>query len=49
MKERKTGYKSDFEKKRVQWIFEHSTSYQLLCCIDNEVLRNSLLHQIAPQ
>ncbi len=27
-------------KKRVQWLIEHSTSHQLLWCIDSFVLRN---------
>jgi len=32
-------------KKRVQWLFEHSASYQLLCWVDSLVLRNPLLRQ----
>ena len=32
-------------KKRVQWLIEHSTSYQLLCWVDNLVLRNPLLRK----
>jgi hypothetical protein len=32
-------------KKRVQWLIEHSTSYQLLCWVDSLVLRNPLLRQ----
>jgi len=32
-------------KKRVQWLFEHSTSYQLLCWAESLVLRNPLLRQ----
>ena len=32
-------------KKRVQWLTEHSTSYQLLCWVDSFVLRNPLLRQ----
>jgi len=32
-------------KKRVQWIIEHSTSYQLLWWVDSLVLRNPLLRQ----
>ena len=32
-------------KKRVQWLIEHSTSYQALCCVDSLVLRNPLLRQ----
>jgi hypothetical protein len=30
-------------KKRVQWIIEHSTSYQLLCWVDSLDLRNRQL------
>lgn len=30
---------------RVQWLIEHSTSHQLLWCIDNLVLRNPPLRQ----
>jgi len=32
-------------KKRVQWVIEHSTSYQLLCWVDSFVLQNPLLRQ----
>jgi len=32
-------------KKRVQWLNEHSTSYEILCWIDSLVLRNPLLRQ----
>ena len=32
-------------KKRVQWLNEHSTSYQILCWFDTLVLRNPLLRQ----
>jgi len=32
-------------KKRVQWLIEHSTSYQILCWVDSFVLRNPLLRQ----
>ena len=32
-------------KKRVQWLNEHSTSYQVLCWVDNLVFRNPLLRQ----
>ncbi len=31
---------SGFAKKRVKWLIEHSTSHQLLWCIDSFVLRN---------
>ena len=40
-----TGGKSGFAKKRVQWLIEHSTSHQLLWCIDSFVLRNPPLRQ----
>ena len=42
---RTTGYNSGFAKKRVQWLFEHSTSHQLLWCIDSFVLQNPPLRQ----
>ena len=32
-------------KKRVQWLNEHSTSYQILCWVDSLVLRKPLLRQ----
>jgi len=32
-------------KKRVLWLIEHSTSYQLLCWFDSLVLRNPLLRK----
>ena len=32
-------------KKRVQWLNEHSTSYQILWWVDSLVLRNPLLRQ----
>lgn len=32
-------------KKRVQWLIEHSTSYQIICWVDSLVLRNPLLRQ----
>jgi hypothetical protein len=38
---------SGFAKKRVQWLIEHSTSHQLLWCIDSLVLRNPLLRKAA--
>ena len=40
-------HNSGFAKKRVQWLIEHSTSYQLLCYIDSLVLRNPLLRKAA--
>ena len=33
-------HNSGFAKKRVQWLIEHSTSYQHLWFIDSLVLRN---------
>ncbi len=30
---------------RVQWLIEHSTSHQLLWCIDSFVIRNPPLRQ----
>jgi hypothetical protein len=30
---------------RLKWLIEHSTSHQLLWCIDSFVLRNPLLRQ----
>jgi len=32
-------------KKRVQWLIEHSASYQLLYWVESFVLRNPLLRQ----
>ena len=32
---------------RVKWLVEHSTSHQLLWCIDSFVLRNPLLRKAA--
>jgi hypothetical protein len=32
---------------RVSWLIEHSTSYQILWCIDSFVLRNPPLRQAA--
>jgi len=43
---RPTG-NSGFAKKRVQWLIEHSTSHQLLWCIDSFELRNPLLRKAA--
>ena len=53
---RTTDRKTDEEKEalggnrrlaqwRVSWLFEHSTSHQLLWCIDSFVLRNPPLRQ----
>jgi hypothetical protein len=44
---RRQAGNSGFAKKRVQWLIEHSTSHQLLWCIDNFELRNPLLRQAA--
>ncbi len=45
MTERKSAYNRRLAKKRVQWLIEHSTSYQILCWVDSLVLRNPLLRQ----
>jgi hypothetical protein len=42
-----TGGNRRLAKKRVQWLIEHSTSYQNLCWVDSLVLRNPL-HRQAP-
>ena len=33
-------------KKLVQWLIEHSTSYQLMCWVESLVLPNPLLRQV---
>ena len=38
---------SGFKKLAVQWLIEHSTSYQHLCWVDSLVLRNPLLRKAA--
>ncbi len=43
--ERITAHNSGFKKLAVQWLIEHSTSHQLLWCIDIFVLRNPPLRQ----
>jgi len=40
-------HNNGFAKKRVQWLIEHTTSHQLLWCIDSLVLRNPLLRKAA--
>ena len=45
--ERNTAGNSGFAKKRVQWLIEHSTSYQHLWFIESLVLRNPLLRKAA--
>jgi len=45
MTERKTTHNMRLAKKRVQLLFEHSTSYKLLCWVDSFVFRNPLLRQ----
>jgi hypothetical protein len=42
---RKPGYNRRLAQWRVKWLIEHSTSHQLLWCIDNFVLRNPPLRQ----
>jgi hypothetical protein len=39
------GAKRRFAQWQVPWLIEHSTSHQLLWCIDSLVLRNPLLRQ----
>ena len=43
--DRRPAGNSGFAKKRVQWLIEHSTSHQILWCIDSFVLRNPLLRK----
>jgi len=45
--DRRPAGNSGFAKKRVQWLIEHSTSYQHLWFIDSLVLRNPLLRKAA--
>jgi hypothetical protein len=45
MTERTTTGNRRLAKKRVQWLIEHSTSYQLLYWVDSLVLRTPLLRQ----
>ena len=45
--DRRPAGNSGLAKKRVQWLIEHSASYQLLWYIDSLVLRNPLLRQAA--
>ena len=42
---RKPGYNRRLAQWRVTWLIEHSTSHQLLWCIDSFVLRNPPLRQ----
>jgi len=44
-RENSTGHNRRLAKKRVQWLIEHSASYQHLCWVDSLVLRNPLLRQ----
>jgi len=41
----KTPYNKRLAQRRVKWLIEHSTSHQLLWCIDSFVLRNPPLRQ----
>jgi hypothetical protein len=45
--DRRAACNSGFAKKRVQWLIEHSTSHQLLWCVDSFELRNPLLRKAA--
>ncbi len=40
-----TSHNTGLAKVAVQWLIEHSTSYQILCWVDSLVLRNPLLRQ----
>ena len=40
-----TPYNRRLAQWRVKWLIEHSTSHQLLWCIDSLVLRNPPLRQ----
>ena len=42
---RNTGANRRLAQWRVTWLIEHSTSHQLLWCIDSFVLRNPPLRQ----
>jgi hypothetical protein len=42
---RTPGHNRRLAQWRVTWLFEHSTSHQLLWCIDSLVLRNPPLRQ----
>ena len=43
--ERRTGANRRLAQWRVKWLIEHSTSHQLLWCIDSFLLRNPPLRQ----
>jgi hypothetical protein len=43
--DRRPACNTGFAKKRVQWLIEHSTSYQNLWYVDSSVLRNPLLRK----
>ena len=45
--EGKTAYNRRLAQWRVTWLIEHSTSHQLLWCIDSFVLRYTPLRQAA--
>jgi len=44
-RKRTTGYNRRLAQWRVTWLIEHSTSHQLLWCIDSLELRNPPLRQ----
>ena len=44
-RERRPGANMRLAQWRVKWLIEHSTSHQLLWCIDSCVLRNPPLRQ----
>ncbi|MFB5946410.1 hypothetical protein [Albibacterium profundi] len=43
--DRKAAHNRRLAQWRVTWLIEHSTSHQLLWCIDSFVLRNPPLRQ----
>jgi len=45
LESRKTPYNRRLAQWRVKWLIEHSTSHQLLRCIDSFMLRNPPLRQ----
>src|SRR5690554_5646392 len=45
MTNKKTAYNRRLAQWRVTWLIKHSTSHQLLWCIDSFVLRNPPLRQ----
>jgi hypothetical protein len=46
-KKNNEGITRVWQKWRVQWLIQHSTSHQLLCYVDSFELRNPLLRKAA--